>query len=342
MDTQIRKRNKQRGFAMISLLLALPIFAYFLLTMQQKVEELQALSEYQETGVAMAEMVDAVAGFMVQELTPNMAYPDTTSGTAWLKTRSYLPADFRTNYGALDIDSAVIRFDSNTSASVIFAPVRSILNGLPSAAVAATIIGKGNAQATNYRYSFIDFDNFLGNSPTATITARIQFADNTEPWLLKSGNDNLAINLNSTSDFTIDISRETTATAADEYGSISANDVFIRSESKWVSEIAQEVEENTEKTQNNERISYALFDGVSIPKPSCLAGTFPVISIDAISEHNIEQIAAGADWNISQIDQDATWQVNLFVTKSDSTTSGLSTNQVGRNAYVHTGCHTFQ
>ena len=100
MDTQIRKRNKQRGFAMISLLLALPIFAYFLLTMQQKVEELQALSEYQETGVAMAEMVDAVAGFMVQELTPNMAYPDTTSGTAWLKSRSYLPADFRTNYGA--------------------------------------------------------------------------------------------------------------------------------------------------------------------------------------------------------------------------------------------------
>ena len=338
MDTQIRKRNKQRGFAMISLLLALPIFAYFLLTMQQKVEELQALSEYQETGVAMAEMVDAVAGFMVQELTPNMAYPDTTSGTAWLKSRSYLPADFRTNYGALDIDSAVIRFDSNTSASVIFAPVRSILNGLPSAAVAATIIGKGNAQATNYRYSFIDFDNFLGNSPTATITARIQFADNTEPWLLKSGNDNLVINLNSTSDFTIDISRETTATAADEYGSISANDVFIASRGRWLSEVADGEAENSSATRNNTQNSYTVFDGAQIPKPLCNADLQPTIHTDAVSIGELNKAAHPDNWYMAKTDQGSTWQVHLVHIENDDSTSSLTGVS---NASVHTRCTVF-
>ncbi len=322
----LRKKNK--GFALLGVLLAIPIFATMILYLQLEIQRTNDFNRHQEIGKFMSQYADAVAGYMFNSTSVSNTTNFSFTGITLLQNEGHLPIRFPTNLGwGINFSNSRVTVHTKTSATINFGSAIDTNSNQPSALVAASIIDKAGSRVSNLRYAFIIFEHFTNGLPSSNITASIDFATaSKELWLLRDGRDGLVIR-NATATYSIDVVHSNGS------GVIRADDVFLNAIGETMSSIANRAIENTNRVEDRVIKYYSASHGAIITKPQCHTGR-PYIALIPESLTGFEVSA----WNLKSIDLNAyTWMLSMIITNMDHTTATVSQKD---DVVAQVGCAT--
>ena len=349
----LNPRSSQRGVTLIGATFFIAVFASILMIIQTLIERQRDRDVIARQGRFMANYINAVAGFMVEQGPPA---PDPTTiaglsggpgifvanGTDWLKNTNCgggftpgdaflgcdVPSDFNQFF---DLGSPTVTFDY-TTASTASIELGIVQDNGPDPIKAGLLVRAINRhiEAAGYQHIsvFHRADNTDAELLSANLRAQVDSMAPSDIWLRRDGNNSMTGPIVTEHDDWALIARDDAGNevenAQDAQASINTNDIFVRSADAWSSETHQLAEDAFALAVRSPQIITETGPSATVSKPNCPGTLNPQIFATPVvfvgGDGSDTRLIAGVRRRVT--DTGSSWDVSIEVFYDDGTNSG--------------------
>lgn len=338
------KMKKQRGFSLVELAVVLFIIAAVSLEAQKEVFQELRDAQYSQTGKQVTAYTQAVGSYMAANAVTlrDAGYAgEVQNGVAWLQDAScggtaaqpFLSCNFNALGSQLNPTVTISAGPPHPSASITFGQARDD-DGSIDPRGASKILQEVRKQAEVMNVGYIQAQPVA--PPAANVTVNIDLtqpeifvrADGSTPLTIVNelqANDTITIRTDDWAVIAGDSAGNLNAAAGNNVGSMSVNDLYIRSIGGWASDVYNLALENY--TTANEaklmaeeatRFETLVAHGDTLTKPTCPTGLTPQAFISqATGISALVDARSISAFESRAIDTGATWTVVLRFLTSD-------------------------